>query len=176
VSSSASTDIVVDLVGWFPAGDPSATPGFVSPVPQRVVDTRSGLGAPLGRVQPSQPIAVDVAGIRAIVGGVPQPVGAAEAIALNVAVQAPQAAGYLTVWPCGSPRPTTSSLNYRAGQTISNNVIATVGAGGTICVHASAPTDVILDLTGWFTPVGSFQGSVPGRFVDTRFGIGPGPV
>jgi hypothetical protein len=175
VSSSASTDVVADLVGWFTADDPAAS-AFVSPVPQRIVDTRTGLGAPAGRVQPSRPIAVDVAGVRATVGGAPQTIGDAEAVALNVAVQAPQAAGFLTVWPCGSPRPNASSLNFRAGQTISNNVIATVGSGGAICVHTTAPTDVIIDVAGWFKPGGSFRGLVPGRFLDTRYGIGPSPI
>ena len=60
-----------------------------------------------------------------------RPTGA-QLVALNVTVTAPTRAGYLTVYPGGGARPPTSSLNFAAGQTVANMVVARVGAGGTV--------------------------------------------
>ena len=46
-------------------------------------------------------------------GGVPA-VGVS-AVALNVTVAGPTAAGYITVWPSGAQRQETSNLNFQAG-------------------------------------------------------------
>ncbi|GAA1145156.1 hypothetical protein F4556_002890 [Kitasatospora gansuensis] len=60
---------------------------------------------------------------------------------LNVTVTEPTAAGFLTVYPTGSPRPVASNLNWTAGQTIPNQVVVPVrnqkvsfynGSGGTV--------------------------------------------
>ena len=44
-------------------------------------------------------------------------------VALNVAVDDPQRAGFLTVYPCGTDRPWAANLNFAAGQTVSNEVM-----------------------------------------------------
>ena len=41
------------------------------------------------------------------------------AVAMNVAVNAPEGDGFLAVYPCGAV-PNTSSVNYRSGQTVAN--------------------------------------------------------
>ena len=56
----------------------------------------------------------------------------ADAVVLNVTVTDPQAAGYITVYPCGSEQPNTSSINYTAGSTIANAVIVKVGYAGQV--------------------------------------------
>src|SRR5918995_1734600 len=63
-------------------------------------------------------------------GGVPA--SGVGAVALNVTATNPSTASYLTVWPTGAPMPLASNLNFTAGQTVPNMVIATVGAGGRI--------------------------------------------
>ena len=60
------------------------------------------------------------------------------------------AAGFLTVFPCGAQRPTASDVNYVARDVVPNLTITKLGAGGAICVYAHQPTDVIVDLAGWF--------------------------
>jgi hypothetical protein len=45
-------------------------------------------------------------------------------------------------------RPTTSSLNYTAGQTVANSAIVKVGDAGKVCVYTSRATDVVIDTTG----------------------------
>jgi hypothetical protein len=42
----------------------------------------------------------------------------------------PTAASYLTIWPQGATLPLASNLNWTCGVTISNLVIAKLGAGG----------------------------------------------
>ena len=53
---------------------------------------------------------------------------------LNVTVTQPKAAGYLTVYPHGSPLPHTSNVNFVAGETIPNMVITGVGPDGDVSV------------------------------------------
>ena len=51
----------------------------------------------------------------------------------------------------GTSRPSTSNLNYLKDQTVSNQVIATVGADGKVAVYTQAGADVILDVAGWMS-------------------------
>ena len=74
----------------------------------------------------------------------------AKAAVVNVTVTDPTSDGFLTVWPCGSPQPLASNLNYSAGQTIPNLVISQLGTGGTICIAAQATTNIVADIDGWF--------------------------
>ena len=103
------------------------------------------------------------------VGGVPE-VGV-EAVALNVTATGPTSASYLTVYPTGASRPTASNLNFVAGQTVPNMVIATVGADGQVSIfNSQGDVNVVVDVLGWF-PIGSgFNGLVPARLLDTRPG------
>ncbi len=71
------------------------------------------------------------------------------AVSLNVTATDPTGAGYLTVYPCGTPGE-VSSLNYTTGQTVANAVISPVSATGTVCIYSQQPTDVIVDINGWF--------------------------
>ena len=51
----------------------------------------------------------------------------------------PTAAGYVTVYPSGSTRPAASNLNFTAGQTIPNLVIAKVGTDGKVSLFNNVP-------------------------------------
>ena len=85
------------------------------------------------------------------VAGVPSD---ATAVVLNMTVVNAQAAGFATVYPCGQSRPEASNLNYAAGQTIPNLVIAKPGVGGKVCIYSYAAVDVLADVSGFF-PAGS---------------------
>lgn len=177
--SHAGTDLVVDVAGWF-SGD-----AFVGATPRRVVDTRDGTGGRSGRVTPSTPLTIPVTGAPVTLpdgssATVPDGVGA---VALNVTVVDPVAAGYVTVWPCDVARPLASNVNFRPGARVANGVVAPVGADGSVCLYSHEPSDIVVDLAGWFDPgaaepasdpgeLGSFTGATPRRFVDTRDGTG----
>ena len=59
------------------------------------------------------------------------------AVVLNVTVTDAQGPGFVTVYPCGAVRPLASSLNFVAGQTVPNAVIAQgrVRVGRCVCTR-----------------------------------------
>ncbi len=76
------------------------------------------------------------------------PASGVSAVSLNLTVTQPEAAGFATVYPCGSI-PDTSTINYAAGQTRAAAAIAPVSSTGKICVYSYARTHVIVDVNGW---------------------------
>lgn len=57
----------------------------------------------------------------------------------------PAGPGFLTAYPCSSPIPVASNLNYSAGQTIATGTTVRTDANGDICVFSNASTHVIWD-------------------------------
>ena len=145
IYTSQGTDVIVDVNGYVPAGGALSTV-----VPGRLLETRPGLTtvdgqfAGVGRVGGKTVFELKVTAR----SGVPAD---ADAVMLNVTAVGPVAAGFLTVFPCGSPRPIASNVNYVAGDVVPNAVLAKVGAGGKVCIYTSQGTDVIVDVTG-YTP------------------------
>lgn len=131
-----STGILVDVAGWFDEGfDPLR--------PFRIVDTRNMPEYP--RVGPGETLEFTVVGAGDV------PISGVGAVSMNITASNPSANGYLTVWPTGQPRPTASSLNFSASQTIPNAVVSGVGAGGRVSIYNdSGNVDLIVDVTGWF--------------------------
>jgi hypothetical protein len=163
-----STDVVVDLEGYFAA--PSGTAGGeVALTPARITDTRTGSGRPNAgsTLGVGGTITVQVTGA----GGVPAS-GASAAI-LNVTVTNTSAAGALTVWPTGATRPLASNLNWVAGQTVPNRVFVPIGSGGQVSIfNFAGSADVVVDVSGYFTDATAsgklFTSVTPLRLVDTR--------
>ena len=170
------TDLVVDVVGWFTAGATPASSAFVPAVPERWVDTRFGLGSPTF-IRPSQPVQVQVTGRPMVVAGQSVTIPAdAESVSLNITAVDPPGSGFATVWPCGAPRPLAANLNYTSGRVTGNNVIATIGAGGSVCIYTHTDTQFVVDVNGWFNRTDTYAAVVPDRVVDTRYGVGPAPL
>ena len=150
---------------------PSPTTGVFHPVsPERLLDTRSGLGAPAGAVPGGTSVDLMVDGR----GGVP-PFGVTSVV-LSVTVTEPVAAGFVTVYPCGQELPTVSNLNFSAGQSVSNQVVVKVGDGGKVCLFTNITAHLIADVSGWYSGPGSVPGArfhslPPDRFIDTREGV-----
>ncbi|SCG52448.1 hypothetical protein GA0070609_2664 [Micromonospora echinaurantiaca] len=153
----------------------AAAPGgsFTGVSPARLLDTRSGLGAPKGIVVANGQVTLGVAGR----GGIPA--SGVSSVVLNVTVTGPASAGYVTVYPTGAARPTASNLNYRAGQTVANQVVVGLGTGGSVRLFTSARTHLLADVTGYFsTPdtasghAGLFHPLTPARLADSRTGQG----
>ncbi len=155
VYSMATVDVVVDITGVFVG----STRAFEPLTPARLIDTRDA-GR---RLAPGSTIAVDVAGT----SGVPAD---ATAVTLNVTAVDPGGAGYVTVWPCGSERPTTSNLNVTAGDTRPNLVTVKVGSGGRVCAYSLGAVDLVVDVNGWWGSAGRYAYTpvAPFRLADTR--------
>ncbi|MCU1394313.1 MAG: hypothetical protein JWM34_2741 [Ilumatobacteraceae bacterium] len=134
-------------------GGGTTTASFVPLVPARLLDSRQGfatadgVSAGIGVRDAGTVTAVTVAGR----GGV---AGDASAVVLNVTVTGAQGIGFVTVFPCGSPQPNASNLNYVVGQTIPNAVISKVGDSGQVCIYNKDPLDLIVDVTGYFPAAG----------------------
>jgi hypothetical protein len=162
IYTAAATDLVVDLSGWLVAGR------FVPLAPQRAADTRPGFGVlyPPAKVPitAGQTLRVPVAGQYGV------PTGAAAA-SLNVTAVAPQGAGHLRVFACDAALPNASNLNLVSGRTVANAVLSALDATtGEVCVYAAARTDVVVDVTGYFTA--GYTPTAPFRLADTRSGSG----
>ena len=116
----------------------------------RLLETRTGPGLGtvdglfngIGRIASRAPLVLQVAGR----GGVP--VGAA-AVVLNVTVTEPSAAGFVTVYPCDQVVPLASSVNYVAGATVANAVVAKLSPDGTVCEFSSADTHSVIDVSAY---------------------------
>ncbi len=86
----------------------------------------------------------------------------ATAISANLTITAPTTAGFVTAYPASTVRPITSQLNYRAGQTRTNNAILALGPGGGVEIYlgqASGAAHLILDVNGYFTDSGVAPGT-----------------
>ncbi|HEX2782211.1 MAG TPA: hypothetical protein VHN36_01400, partial [Ilumatobacteraceae bacterium] len=107
IFNTSPTQLIADVTGYFPGGD-----AFTAlPAPARLLDTRAG--SPTidgafsgGGIRPTGSVQVLPVTGRA---GVPSGVSTA---VLNVTVDGPQLAGFVTVYPCDAPLPTASNLNY----------------------------------------------------------------
>jgi hypothetical protein len=143
-SSGGPLSVIADVAGYFgEAGGTGA--GFAALVPARILDTRTGDGAPAAKVAPGIPISLQVTGR----GGVPAT--GVSAVVLNVTVTEPASGGWLAAWPAGEALPLVSNLNYVAGQTVPNLVVVKVGAGGKVNLYSSGgPVHVIADVAGYF--------------------------
>jgi predicted esterase len=161
---SQPTHLVVDVGGYFPAGA-----SFQGIAPLRLADTRPSGATFDGALKGGGPRATGSVLPVPVVGRTGLPASAA-AVALNVTVTEAAGSGYATVYPCGSPTPNASNLNFVVGQTIPNAAIVKVGDNGSVCVYVSQPAHVIVDVGGFFPVGSSFTGLSPARLADTRPG------
>jgi hypothetical protein len=139
VFPSSDTDLVVDINGYFaPPGQGGLS--FYPATPCRVLDTR--------QVGDGQPFAgqrrIDVA-LSACA-----PSTTAQAYVFNTTVVPPASLGFITLWPDGQGRPVVSTLNAIDGAITSNMAIVPT-ANGSIDVFASNLTQLILDISGYFS-------------------------
>lgn len=162
--SSAPVSTILDVEGWFDAGS-----DFVSLVPARVLDSRFGNGVALGKVTGGSVVHLTVAGR----GGVPA--SGVSAVVLNATAANADRAGFATVFPCDTSMPDASNLNFLPGAASPNLVVARLAVDGTVCVFVSETTDLLADVSGYFAAGSSYVPLVPGRVLDTRFGVGAPP-
>jgi Invasin, domain 3 len=124
-----------------------ATSLYTPLTPARLLDTRKGTGAPEKAVAANGTVALTVDGQ----GGVPAT--GVTAVVLNVTVTSPTQSGYITVYGDGTSRPTASNLNYTAGETVPNLVVAPVGADGKVDLFngSGGTTQLVADVSGYVT-------------------------
>lgn len=141
---------------------------YVALTPVRVFDTRSGLLPAREMDVPGGSLTeIKVAGA----GAVP---ATATTVVLNVTIASPRHQGYATVYPTGTPRPTSSNVNYSpAGGTTANQVVAKVGAHGRVSIFLSEQLQsfggiLIVDVAGYYATTSKVVTTTPSRLLDTR--------
>ncbi len=176
-NDQGSTDLVVDLEGYF-APEPSGTTAgsYVPLTPSRITDTRPGSSEPNAgnTLRPGSTLTIQVTDA----GGVPSS-GVTSAL-LNVTVTDTTTPSFLTVYPQGSTIPTASNLNWTASDTVANRVVVPVSASGQISVYNDfGNADVVVDVNGYFTDGSSSPSNAslyypmgPIRVLDTRIDAG----
>ena len=164
VFATDTTDVILDINGYFTV--PGAqTYQFYPLTPCRMLDTRNNQHG--GTLQPGTERDYTIAGHC----GIPT---TATAYSFNVTVVPTTGKlDYLTVWPKGETRPNVSTLNDPTGTVVANAAIVPAGAHNATAFYASAqPTDLILDVNGYFAPSGtgglSLYPVAPCRVLDTR--------
>ncbi len=144
---------------------------FIPITPCRIADTRDAEGPFGGPEMPGG--ATREFAIPESVCNIPT---TAAAYALNVTVVPSGELRYLSIWPSGQARPVVSTLN-SDGRIKANGAIVPAGTNGSVNVYVTDPTQVILDINGYFAPTGSSSGLqffplAPCRVVDTRGATG----
>lgn len=138
VYSSAGTDLVVDLVGYFtgPSAPMSGSGLFVAASPLRVLDTR----------RDRSPLA---AGDSVVVASQVPP--GTSAVAATWTMTNSSAAGFVATFAAGADLPATSTVNAETGrQTVANFGITAASIEG-LEAFSNAGTDLVVDVSGWFT-------------------------
>ena len=154
------------------------TPGAFQalPAPVRMADSRATVGDTddeqqerFGALNAGTTRPIPIAGRLGI------PTDAENAI-LSVVAVAPTGGGYLTIWPCGQPKPSTSSLNFTKGVTLANTVLTKLGtAAPTTARSAStpAPRPTSSSTPPAPSPSAALQAlPAPRRMVDSRATVG----
>jgi hypothetical protein len=130
------------------ASIPGAT--YVPLNPSRILDSRDGTGGLSGKFNSYVARTFHVIGA----GGVPE---GASAVTGNLTVTQQSAPGYLYIGPIATNNPTSSTLNFPAGDDRANAVTVALGTDGTLSVtyvasSAGQTAHVVFDVTGYFTP------------------------
>ena len=153
-NDKGNAHLIADLAGYYRAG---AGDRFTPRQAQRIFSTTIGAGGTA---------VVDLS------TWVP---ASATAVTVNLTGAGPSANTYVTAFPAGTARPTTSNLNLVAGQVSPNQAVVRLGAGRKLSLYnAVGSVQVIVDLSGFYSPEfgAVFTPVEPARVFDTRNGTG----
>ena len=159
VFSSTTTDLVVDLTGVYQTASGQR---FQPIAPVRNFDSRGGSILPAGTV------------VRVQIGGTAAAPATATGAAVTVHSTDALGPGFVTIWPCGPARPTTSILNATTGSSVTNHAQVGLDGYGGVCLFASNSMHLVLDVSGWFGPAATtvMHAMMPYRVMDTRENVG----
>jgi alpha-tubulin suppressor-like RCC1 family protein len=176
-SASGAAAVVGAPVAAVVGAPPVGVSKYVPVAPARILDTRTGVGAPATRPASGASVQVQVTGR----GGVPST--GVTAVTLNVVVTEPREVGYVQALPAGSGTlGASSNINiYYLGQTAGNLITVPVGANGAVTLYDVAGGNLIADVSGYFTAAtastdGRYVPLNPTRVVDSRDGTGLPPA
>jgi hypothetical protein len=176
-----TTDVVVDIDGYFV--NPGVASGlvFVPTPPCNMVDTTKPAPSPDNGLNGPSLSAFTARSFDISMSTCAATFSHAQAYSLNITAIPKTTLGYLTMWNSDFPRPKVSTLNAPTG-TVTSNALLILTASGSISAYPSDDIDLMIDVNGYFTnPVSAPPGSgfalytmnPPCRTLDTRK-IAPG--
>ena len=146
--SSAATNLVADLQGWFPQRS-----SFNAVFPARLMDSRPGATTVDHIAQATGQLGGGGRYDLPVLNRAGVPLSNVGAVVLGVTATNSAAVGFLTIWPAGQPQPLAGNLNLNPGLNITTLVIAKVGSTGAVSIYCGspAPTDVVVNVFGWLS-------------------------
>ncbi|HEX3089085.1 MAG TPA: hypothetical protein VHQ23_10545 [Ilumatobacteraceae bacterium] len=167
--TSGGAQLIADITGYYTPAASSSDGRLQAASPERILDTRLGLGSARAKLPAGGQIDVQ------ITGRGPVPAIGVSAVVLNVTGDQATADGFVTAWPTGVDRPLVSNLNLVADETRANLVVVPIGRDGQVSFFTSGGAELIADVAGWFTDTsaaddtaGLFVPITPTRMLDTR--------
>ena len=146
--SGATVQVVADVLGYYLGGSATALGSFQSVAQQRILDTRTGVGA-TGLLIRNTAMPLRVMGAAGI------PASGVSAVVMNLTVASPTGGGFLTAYPDNTTRPNTSNLNFGPWQTTAALVTVPVGVDGYLRLYnGGGSTHVVADIVGYYLGTG----------------------
>lgn len=148
VETDTALDLVIDVQGYFSAGNGVTAPGGYVPInPVRVLSTATGIGVPIARLANASTTNLTVGGSNGI------PSNASGVFVTLTPTSYGTSSPWLTVWPQGTTRPSTSvdfpgNTTYAIGASVDLN---TSGQMSIYVGNATAPIDLRIDVVGYYT-------------------------
>jgi hypothetical protein len=166
-----TTDLVFDITGYYMPNTAGATYHPLA-TPWRALDTRNGTGLS-AKLTANAPVSFQVTGVGSIVPS------NATAVTGNVTVVNETAGWAVYLGPVYTAYPTTSTINFTAGQITGNGLTVALNTSGTLYATymstSGNTTDLVFDVTGYYTPdtTGArYVPITPTRLLDTRINLG----
>jgi hypothetical protein len=169
--ASGTTDLVMDVTGYFMPGTSGST--YIPLTPVRLLDSRVKNGLS-GKFKPSVPRQLTIRGRGGVRTG-------ATAVTGNLTVTNTTGSWAAYVGPAALSKPLNSTINFIKGQTRANSVTVPLSANGTIWItflgSGKSTIDVVFDVTGYYTAAGDTSGAsyvplTPNTVLDSRSGNG----
>ena len=169
MAASGTTDLVLDISGYFSTASGGDT--YHPLTPARLLDTRTGNGLS-GKLKANTPRTFKIWGR----GGVPK---TAKAVTGNVTVVNSTNAWAIYLGPAPVTKPGASTINFLTGQIAGNSLTVALSATGTLSATymsgSGNTTDLVFDVTGFYTADTSgtrYVPLTPASLLDTRTGVG----
>lgn len=160
IFASATTEVIIDLTGYYAPPTPSGLYYHPLPAPVRLVETRAGQsgciqpGQLVGTGNPNADPALDLA-VQGRGGSLASPCNTipsdASLLVGNATVVFPTGGGYLTIYPSDATRPTVASSNYAGADIINGPFAVKLGTDGKFKVYTLSTTDLVIDITGYYS-------------------------
>jgi hypothetical protein len=89
----------------------------------------------------------------------------ASAYSFNITVVPPGPLGFITAYPTGQTLPLAATVNSPQGFIVGNAAIVPAGVGGSIDIYASDPTELVIDINGYYAAVsdGNYNTAMGGQ-------------